>query len=217
MVDTSDSRAVLERLIKERREDYAGLSRLIGRNPAYIQQFIKRGTPKKLDEEDRRTLARYFGVDESWLGGAASSTQSTDDLVEVPVLDVRASAGPGALAELEAPRGRFAFDQRWLRRLTGSKPDALSIITVVGDSMFPTLADGDEVIVDRNDSVSRLRDGIYVLRVDDTLMIKRLAMGPTGRRISVRSDNEAYPSWEDYDLRRLEIVGRVLWYGRKLY
>jgi hypothetical protein len=130
MIDTHDSRAVLERLIKERREDYSGLSRLIGRNPAYIQQFIKRGTPRKLDEEDRRTLARYFGVDESWLGGAPKASQPVDDLVEVPVLDVRASAGSGALAELEAPRGRFAFDPRWLRRLTGSKPDHLSIITV---------------------------------------------------------------------------------------
>src|SRR4029079_4104983 len=64
-----DQRRALERLIQDRHEDYAGLSRLIGRNAAYIQQFIKRGTPRKLDEEDRKTLARYFGVDESVLGG----------------------------------------------------------------------------------------------------------------------------------------------------
>ncbi len=216
MVDTQDSRAVLERLIRERREDYAGLSRLIGRNPAYIQQFIKRGTPRKLDEADRRTLARYFGVDESWLGGAQTSEQPSDTLVEVPFLNVRASAGPGTVAELEAPRGRFAFDPRWLRRLTGSKPDRLSIITVMGDSMFPTLSDGDEVIVDGGDGAERLRDGIYVLRVDDALLVKRLALGPTGTRISVRSDNKAYPSWEDCDPRGLQIVGRVVWFGRKL-
>lgn len=43
-----DPRALLERLIGERGEDYAGLSRLIGRNPAYVQQYIKRGTPKRL-------------------------------------------------------------------------------------------------------------------------------------------------------------------------
>lgn len=47
-----DGRAALERLIEERGEDYAGLSRLIGRNPAYVQQFIKRGTPRRLAEED---------------------------------------------------------------------------------------------------------------------------------------------------------------------
>jgi len=216
MTDTDHPRSVLERLIRERGEDYAGLSRLIGRNPAYVQQFIKRGTPRKLGEADRRTLARYFGVDESWLGGASPSEQSTVQLVEVPVLDVRASAGPGALGELEAPRGRFGFDPRWLKRLTGSKPEGLSIITVVGDSMFPTLSDGDEVIVDRGDGSDRLRDGIYVLRVDDALLIKRLAIGPTRRRISVRSDNRAYPSWEDSDPQLLHILGRVIWFGRKL-
>ena len=48
-----DPRALLERLIRERREDYAGLSRLIGRNPAYVQQYIKRGTPRRLSEGDR--------------------------------------------------------------------------------------------------------------------------------------------------------------------
>jgi hypothetical protein len=60
--DGEDPRIVLERLIAERGENYADLSRLLKRNPAYIQQFIKRGSPRKLDEEDRRVLARYFGV-----------------------------------------------------------------------------------------------------------------------------------------------------------
>src|SRR3546814_13360797 len=57
----------------ERRENYDALSRLIGRNPSYIQQYIKRGTPRKLSETDRRTLARYFGVDEQLLGGPADT------------------------------------------------------------------------------------------------------------------------------------------------
>ena len=67
----ADPRAVLQRLIDERREDYAGLSRLIGRNAAYIQQYVKRGTPKRLAEQDRRLLARYFGIPENLLGGPA--------------------------------------------------------------------------------------------------------------------------------------------------
>ncbi|HEX8448805.1 MAG TPA: peptidase S24, partial [Allosphingosinicella sp.] len=46
-MDRNDPRETLERLLKERGEDFAGLSRLIGKNPAYIQQFIKRGTPRK--------------------------------------------------------------------------------------------------------------------------------------------------------------------------
>ena len=64
----ADPRATLERLIRDRGEDYAGLSRLIGRNAAYIQQYIKRGSPRRLAEDDRRQLAAYFGIDEALLG-----------------------------------------------------------------------------------------------------------------------------------------------------
>src|SRR5438270_5521553 len=93
----ADPRSVLEGLIRERREDYAGLSRLIGRNDAYIQQFIKRGSPRRLAEEDRRRLARYFGIDEALLGGReASAAPGVDGLVAIPRLDVGASAGSGA-------------------------------------------------------------------------------------------------------------------------
>ena len=69
------TRAALQRLIEERGEDYAGLSRLLGRNPAYIQQYIKRGSPRRLAEDDRRLLARYFGVDEAALGGPARAAE----------------------------------------------------------------------------------------------------------------------------------------------
>src|SRR5215210_5568486 len=91
----NDPRAQLERLIRERGEDYAGLSRLIGRNPAYVQQYIKRGTPKRLAEEDRRLLARYFGVEEALLGGPGPAARDESGLVSVTRLDVGASAGAG--------------------------------------------------------------------------------------------------------------------------
>ena len=99
-----EPRAYLQSLIEERREDYAALSRLIGRNAAYIQQFIKRGTPRKLAEEDRRKLARYFNVDEQLLGGAASPVSvSPEGLIPIARYSVSASAGPGAITGLEQP------------------------------------------------------------------------------------------------------------------
>jgi phage repressor protein C with HTH and peptisase S24 domain len=82
--------------------------------------------------------------------------------------------------------------------------------------MEPTLNDGDEVMVDLGDGQSRLRDGIYVLRMDDALNVKRVAIEPQGRKISVLSDNPAYPSWRGLERRAINIVGRVLWFGRKL-
>ncbi len=212
-----DQRAALERLIQERREDYAGLSRLIGRNAAYIQQFIKRGTPRKLDPDDLDTLARYLGVSTAELGGRGSSDSlGPAALVRVPRLDVGASAGPGALNDREAPVSHIAFDQSWLRQLCGARSADLSFIRVQGDSMVPTLADGDDILVDRSDRAERLRDGVYVLRREDALMVKRLAVNPTGRYATIKSDNPAYPEWRDCDLATLEIIGRVVWAGRRL-
>jgi len=222
-----DPRSALEALVRERGEDYASLSRLIGRNPAYIQQYIKRGSPQKLDEEDRRTLAAYFSVPEQMLGGPAEKAvralpaemvgaRREADLVLVPQLDIGASAGPGALAGDERPHSRIAFQPGWLRELTGGSFAGLSIIRVAGDSMAPTLADGDDILVDRGDASERLRDGIYVLRVDGALMVKRLALHPAGRGFTIRSDNDAYPAWTDCDPAAIEVIGRVIWAGRRV-
>lgn len=222
-----DVRSTLEALVRERGEDYAALSRLIGRNPAYIQQFIKRGTPQRLAEEDRRTLAAYFRVPEEMLGGPpagamralpseAAAARRDADLVLVPQLDIGASAGPGALGGDERAATRIAFPSGWLRALGRGSFAGLSIIRVQGDSMAPTLADGDDILVDRGDALERLRDGIYVLRVDDALIVKRVAVNPATRRFVIRSDNPAYPEWADCDPASIEVIGRAVWAGRRL-
>lgn len=216
-MEEADTRAMLARLIEDQGADYASLSRLIGRNPAYIQQYIKRGTPRRLAEQDRRLLARYFAVPEESLGGPPSGAAAGETpLVRVPRLDVGASAGPGALDPDERERGHIAFDPAWLRRIAAADPALLSLIRVEGDSMVPALSDGDEILVDRGDAAERLRDGIYVLRIEDALVVKRVARNPAGATISVRSDNEAYPSWPDLDPARVGIVGRVVWIGRRV-
>jgi phage repressor protein C with HTH and peptisase S24 domain len=211
-----NARKALDELIQQRGCNYSEISRLLGRNAAYIQQFIRRGSPKQLDEQDRAVLARFFGVDEKVLGAPARRSISGADLVHIPILDVEASAGHGAVAAMEAKSAQFGFDENWLRRLTASKASNLSIIAVHGDSMEPTLHDGDEVMVDMGDGQSRLRDGIYVLRMNDMLSVKRIAIEPQGKRVSVLSDNPAYPSWRGLEKRVLNIVGRVLWFGRAL-
>ena len=211
-----DARAELERLIGERGEDYAGLSRLIGRNAAYVQQYIKRGIPKRLAEADRRLLARYFEVPEERLGGPAPDPVRETGHVVVPQLDIGASAGHGALPGEERGRSSLAFDASWLRRLGTGDVRLLSTIRVEGDSMIPTLADGDEIMVDRGDAAERLRDGIYVLRMDEALMVKRLAVNPSARTISISSDNAAYPGWPDCRLETIDVVGRVVWAGRRI-
>ena len=211
-----DARKALDDLIQQRGCNYSSISRLLGRNAAYIQQYIRRGSPRQLDEQDRSVLARFFGVDEKILGAPERRSGPVVELVHVPVLDVEASAGHGALAEMESKCAQFGFDEKWLRRLTASKATSLSIIAVHGDSMEPTLHDGDEVMVDLNDGQSRLRDGIYVLRMDDALMVKRVTRAPGQGRIAVISDTAHYKSWDDLPLSAVQLLGRVIWIGRRI-
>lgn len=210
-----DARGELERLIRSNGDDYASLSRMIGRNGAYVQQYIKRGTPKRLAERDRGILARYFGVAEERLG-APSETSRGGEHVVVPQLDLGASAGPGTFSGDEAVRAHIGFDPRWLRSLGARDADLLSIIRVEGDSMAPTLADGDEILVDRGDAAERLRDGIYVLRREDVLIVKRLALNPAAATLSILSDNPDYRGWPDCPLASIAVVGRVVWVGRRV-
>jgi len=213
-----DARAALERLIRATKADYAGLSRLLGRNPAYIQQYIKRGIPRRLSEDDRRTLARFFGVSEAALGGPTRLVGAGGEprMHQVPRLDLGASAGAGAADGGEAMVSHMAFDHAWLKRLCGARAEDLSIIRVEGDSMAPTLHDGDEIMVDRSDAATRLRDGIYVLRRDDALVVKRLALDPVAGRVAIRSDNPDYPRWSDCERADIAIVGRVVWCARAM-
>nr|WP_295659508.1 S24 family peptidase [Polymorphobacter sp.] len=216
----------LDALIAEHGEDYASLSRLIGRNPTYIQQFVKRGVPRRLSEDDRRKLAAHFGIAERLLGGPADRaghavmaragiTATPGDFVLIPHLDIGASAGSGAEPGAEVPVAVLAFQSSWVRGLASGRPEALSVIRVEGDSMLPTLADGDNILVDTDDR-ERLRDGIYVLRTDDALLVKRLSINPATRRLTIRSDNSAYPSWDDCDPATVAVIGRVVWVGRRL-
>lgn len=223
-MDDQQARAALDALIRERREDYAGLSRLLGRNSAYVQQYVKRGTPRRLSEGDRQLLARYFGVAEAVLGGPEAPPLSIARsgrakrgaaLVAVPRLAVSASAGAGVFPEDERPQDELLFASAMLRGLGATRADTLALLRVEGDSMVPTLADGDEMLVDQADAGDRAREGVYVLRLGDALMVKRIVVAPTGA-LSVLSDNPAGPRWQHVDPAELHIVGRVLWAGGRV-
>lgn len=65
---TETPASVILRLSIERDESLASLSRRVGRNEAYLQQFVKRGTPQVLPEDVRLLLAQHFRIDERLLG-----------------------------------------------------------------------------------------------------------------------------------------------------
>ncbi|GAA0768084.1 phage repressor protein C with HTH and peptisase S24 domain [Erythromicrobium ramosum] len=211
-------RARLLELSQARGVSLAALSELLGRNPSYLQQFIRKGSPRKLEEQDRATLARFLGIEEVELRETqensyvkAPGRRETGDWREVPRLDLGASAGPGRVAGGEAAFDTFRFSRRWLEE-QGLARAQLFAIRVEGDSMEPLLNDGDEILVDC--SPRPFRDGIHVVRLGEAVMVKRVASaGPD--RVVLLSQNFAYPPVE-VAADEVTIIGRVVWKGGRV-
>lgn len=137
-----------------------------------------------------------------------------DDYIEIPVYDVRASAGAGALVSDGAVSVYERFRLSFLTGLVDGGLDQLSIITVTGDSMEGTLRPGDQILVDR--SAGRWAgDGIYVLQIDGVLQVKRLQRDDDGSLL-IRSDNPQYQTIKPKKGLPFQVIGRVVWFGRAL-
>lgn len=212
-MDHDDVRQTLVVLAGERRVSLSSLSRMIGRNASYLQQFVRKGSPRRLDENDRGRLARFFGVEEEALGkdNSFEVKEMTVQWFDVPRVTVGASAGAGASPLGEDVFGTIRFSAGWLRSM-GLQVDMLSAIAVQGDSMEPTLRDGDEILVDR--TPRPLRDGIHVVRLEDNLLVKRIDSGRPGVLVLL-SDNPAYRPIECRP-EDVQVIGRVVWKGGRI-
>ncbi len=112
----------------------------------------------------------------------------------IKVYDIDASAGLGTVPVSEAVADQIAFTRAWLIR-HGIPADMSGLVRVRGDSMEPTIPDGSYVLVQFNIDQSNLKPGIYIIRLDDAIVIKRLQLSPKKEDnwISLISDNPSYP------------------------
>ncbi len=141
-----------------------------------------------------------------------------DEFVYIPRYDVKASAGTGFWGGCEGEaKFSMAFRKYWVERYLHVAPKDLSVVRVHGDSMSPVLQDGDNILV--NHTATTPMDGIYVIRMDEQVLVKRLQR-LHGQQLKVISENPSYTSFEvpsaPDDQRGFDIIGRVVWYGRQL-
>ena len=158
-----------------------------------------------------RRLAKALDVT---VADIAGETRPGGDHIAVPVLDLRAAAGAGALANDAAVTEQLMFREPWLRRIA-SDLKQLFVLEISGDSMWETLHDGDHVLVDRGQTNPR-REGLYVIRIDDMLQVKRISMHPVTKLLTVKSDNPAYRTYDNITPDDIVLMGRVVWIGRSL-
>jgi len=110
----------------------------------------------------------------------------------------------------------LAFRSAWVRNALDVSVQALALISVKGDSMEPTLSNGDLILVDTG--TNKVEDNaIYVLRYNGSLMVKRIQRKIDGTLI-IKSDNVVYEpeTLTGEAVNNLHVVGRVVWSGRRM-
>jgi len=134
------------------------------------------------------------------------------DAVLIPHLDLSFSMGGGNVIEEPVVLGHVSFSRAWLRGRISGRIEDVALISGEGDSMEPTIRDGDMLLIDRSQRRMRQQDQIWAIALRDVGMVKRLRRARAGG-FEIHSDNPAV-SVDHADDGEMELVGRVIWIGR---
>lgn len=121
---------------------------------------------------------------------------------------ISVSTGFGAFNDDNNSNEKVKIESSWLesRRL---KAKDCAMFSVDGDSMYPTLKDGEEIVIDR--SKKELREGkIFVLNHMGTMWVKRVRVNYDS--IELISDNNFYNpiTITQDEAEQLNVIGQVV-------
>jgi phage repressor protein C with HTH and peptisase S24 domain len=168
-------------------------------------------------------VAEVLGVSLHYLAGADNENTARGGLpsndpqyVALPRLRVDVSAGGGAVVSSEECGDHYYFRRSWIRNRLMAAPNDLRLVSVRGDSMSPTLEDGDIILVDIRKTTAS-PPGIFVLFDGFGLVAKRLEYVPGIEPPTLRviSDNPQYGAYER-PVAETRIIGRVVWFAREI-
>ena len=211
-----DSESLRKRILQAKDEyglSVAEIARRAGLKYDNVRDLLRR-PDSTTSVENATRIAKALGITEDApLVRVEHEDPTPEGSALIPVYEVFASAGPGAVVEHEPHSHSLAFPPDYLRSITSVSPKFLAIISVKGDSMEPTLPHGSIVMLDMSKQ-SLGYDGLFVIRIDDTLHVKRIGRSAQAGNVLIISDN---PRHRDLDMpvERIEPVGKVLWYGRE--
>ncbi len=164
-----------------------------------------------------RRFAEAYDCTIAEIAGERPPLDGVDEnqFVSLPVYSMRTPAKPGAVFSEDNVRYRFACSGEWLRSGTTAPLHKLAILEADGDGMAPTICLGDQILVDRSQT-EPFRDGIYVLVWGGWISLKRVSTDPARKTIRVSSDNPKYAPCEPAYPGDAQVLGRVIWIGKRV-
>lgn len=142
------------------------------------------------------------------------AAQDGEDLINVPLVAARLSAGPGSHQVNSDVEDYFAFSSAFLHRK--GNPQRMVVMRVEGDSMSPEIRDEDLVLIDQSQTDIRL-GRIFAVGFEDAIYLKRIDKLPG--KILLKSVNPDYApveiSTEGQEAESFRVIGQVLWVGRE--
>ena len=221
-------RARLANLLRENGLSMARASAAIGRNNAYLQQYLRRGMPKVLAFQDTQTLGRLLGCDPSELqhGTRPPPAPLTHTrrhrgqqpfLVAIPEIPVSACADFDGIADPSlSHRASWQLPGTFVRYESDADPAGLRILKVEGDAMVPELRSSDRILVDTSRRLPALGE-LFVLWDGNAIVVKRTERihGSAPSTIRLHSDGRFHSPYTCL-ASETRLFGKVLWTVRKL-
>lgn len=211
---------VITNNLNEILKDYSSARKMaeaLNTSPTTLNEYLKGRIPPS-DFVVR--ICEQLNISFEWIltgkGGKQVGNDNDDtSFIYVPLLlDVKASAGNGYIVDMEHASRTISFRRDWISRHNISANN-LSAIHVSGDSMYPTLINGDILLVDSSQT-QPLADRIFVVSTEDGVIVKRSG-GLNGSKLLLISDNPTINDREiDLNRESISIIGRVVWYGRNM-
>ncbi|WNL11760.1 S24 family peptidase [Aliarcobacter cryaerophilus] len=173
-------------------------------------QDIERGKVKELKASELETLQENFLINSWWLLTGkgemfiSNDTTKNSDNYFIDLLNVRAGAGEGIYNYVIETVDTISLDKSFFR--TPINTNKIKGIQVDGDSMEPTLRDGDYVLIDEN--INFGTNGIYAIQYGGQILIKRLQFKMDGT-ILIISDNDKYDK-EEFNPKENQLPFQVL-------
>lgn len=225
-------RNFLEETVKDKGFSLNSLSLQLGKNSTYLFHFIKRHSPRRLDEQTRHKLAQILEVSEQKLcdyplgGGLIQDKLNTlSGLLgigkeqsypnKIKVVDMEGYYRGNFDMIRKNVIGEEYFSDEMIKYYGFTNINDVVIVKNSGDAMLPSINPDDMLWVDTSYNKA-LSDGIYLIEANNTVLLRRIQINPFNGSVDLIADNSSYKPYNIKNNSDLKTCGKVVFITHKL-